>query len=173
MCKKFAFNFDFLLIFSIVFILWSKGSFLIMELIASLPNDTEVSSGQLKRLSESVIDPTCSMKVEATSFCFNNNIFFSSNISFSFLLLFLIEKYGLHVFQNGLKLQSALSDSKYCNLVYSFRFTTKFHYRLNLTMSLRFLTYLPCVRDVIWSLFGCEGSYQNGAFDSLVKFWTY
>ena len=154
MCKKFAFNFDFLLIFSIVFILWSKGSFLIMELIASLPNDTEVSSGQLKRLSESVIDPTCSMKVEATSFCFNNNIFFSSNISFSFLLLFLFEKYGLHVFQNGLKLQSALSDSKYCNLVYSFRFTTKFHYRLNLKMSLRFfdLFALCSRRDlvIIW-----------------------
>ena len=154
MCKKFAFNFDFLLIFSIVFIIWSKGSFLIMKLIASLPNDTEVSSGQLKRLSESVIDPTCSMKVEATSCCFNNNLFFSSNIIFSCLLLLLFGKYGLHVFQNGLKLQSALIFSKYCNLDYSFRFTTKFHYRLNLTTSLRFFDLFAlcstCDLVIIW-----------------------
>ena len=60
-----------------------------MELIVSLPNDTEISSGQLKRLNESVIDPKCPMKVEATFFCFNNNLFFSSNIILSCILLFL------------------------------------------------------------------------------------
>ena len=72
-----------------------------MELIVSLPNDIEVSSGQLKRFNESVIDPKCSMEVEATSFYFGNNLFFSSNIIFSCILIFLFEKYGLHPFQNG------------------------------------------------------------------------
>ena len=66
-----------------------------MELIVSFPDDIEVSSGQLKRFNESVIDPTCSLKVEATSFCFDNNLSFSSNIIFS-ILLFLFEKYALH-----------------------------------------------------------------------------
>ena len=33
--------------------------FLIMELIASMSDDIEVSSGQLKRFDESVIDPNC------------------------------------------------------------------------------------------------------------------
>ena len=103
-----------------------------------LPDATEVSSGQLKRFNESVIDPKYSMKVEVTSFSFNSNLFFSSNIIFSCILLFLFEKYGLHAFQNNLELQSTLSFSKYCNLAYSFRFATKFRCRLNLTMSLRF-----------------------------------
>ena len=58
--QKFAFNFD---IFFIAFILWLKASFLIMELTMSLPNNTERSSRQLKRLNESVIDPKCSIKV--------------------------------------------------------------------------------------------------------------
>ena len=71
--QKFAFNFDF--VFFIVFILRLKGktNFLIMELIASLHDDSEVFSGQLKRFNEYVIDLKCSMKVEATSFCFNSN----------------------------------------------------------------------------------------------------
>ena len=58
--QKFAFNFD---IFFIAFILWSKASFLIMELTMSLPNNTEISSGQLKRLKKSIIDPKCSLNV--------------------------------------------------------------------------------------------------------------
>ena len=33
--------------------------FLIMELIASMYDDNEISSGQLKRFDESVIDPNC------------------------------------------------------------------------------------------------------------------
>ena len=109
-----------------------------MELIVLLLDATEVSLGQLKRFNESVIDPKYSMKVEATSFSFNNNLFFSSNIIFSCMLLFLFKKYGLHAFQNGLELQWTLSFSKYCNLAYSFRFATKFRCRLNLTMSLGF-----------------------------------
>ena len=123
------------------------------------PDDSEVSSGQLKRFNKSVIDPKCLLKVEETSFCFNNNLSFSSNI-FSCILLFLFEKYGLHAFQNGLELQSTLSFSKYCNLTYLFWFATKFHCRLNLTMSLGFIDLffdlfaLFLTRDlvIIWSL---------------------
>ena len=64
-----------------------------MELI----NDVEVSSGPLKRFYKSLIDPKFLLKVEATSFCFDNNLSFSSNI-ISCILLFLFEKYGLHAF---------------------------------------------------------------------------
>ena len=83
-----------------------------MELIVSFPDDIEVSSGQLKRFKESVIDPKCLLKIAATSFCFDNNLSFSSNIIFSCILLFLFEKYGLHAFQNGLELQSTLNFSQ-------------------------------------------------------------
>ena len=79
------------------------------------PDDIEVSSGQIKRFDESVIDPKCLLKVEATSFCFYNNLFFSSNIIFFCILLFLFEKYCLHASQIGFELQSALGFSKYCN----------------------------------------------------------
>ena len=48
-----------ILIFFFVFIFRWKASFLTMELIVSFPYDTKVSSGQLKRFSESVIDPKC------------------------------------------------------------------------------------------------------------------
>ena len=75
--RKFAFNFEF---FFIAFILQRKANFLIMELIVSFPDDIEVSSGQLKTFNESVIDPKCLLKIEATSFCFDNNLSFSSNI---------------------------------------------------------------------------------------------
>ena len=78
----------------------------------SFPDDIEVSLGQLKRFNKSVIDPKCLLKVDATSFCFDDNLSFSSNI-FSCILLFLFEKYGLHAFQNGFELQSTLSFSKY------------------------------------------------------------
>ena len=128
--------------------------FLIMKLILSLPDDTEVSLGQLKRLNESVIDRKCSVKVEATSFCFNNNLFFSSNIIFSCTVLFLFEKYDLHAFQNVLELQSILSLLKYYNLAYLFRFSTKFRYRLNFAKSLGFFDLFPlCSRRdpvIIW-----------------------
>ena len=69
-----------------------------MELIVSFPDDSEVSSGQLKRFKKSVIDPKCLLKVEATSFYFDKNSSFSSNI-FSCILLFLFEKYDLHASQ--------------------------------------------------------------------------
>ena len=55
-----------------------------MELI----DDVEVSSGQLKGFYKSLIDPKYLLKVEATSFCFDNNLSFSSNIN-SCILLFL------------------------------------------------------------------------------------
>ena len=67
--------------FYIAFILRLKAIFLIRELIASFSDGSEVSSGQLKRFSESVIDPKCLLKVEGTSFFFNN-LSFSSNIIF-------------------------------------------------------------------------------------------
>ena len=77
----------------------------------SFPDDIEVSSGQLKGFKKSVIHPKFVLKVEATSFCFDNNLSFSSNIN-SCILLFLFEKYGLHVFQNGLELnQHQVSQS--------------------------------------------------------------
>ena len=101
------------------------------------PDDSEVFSDQLKRFNKSVINPKWLLKAEATFFCFDNNLSFSSNI-FSCILLFLFEKYGLHAFQNGLELQSTLSSSKYWNLSYLFRFATKFYCRLNLTISLGF-----------------------------------
>ena len=107
-------------------------------------NDVEVSSGQLKRFNQSVIDPKCLLKIPATSFCFYNNLSFSSNIIFSCILLFLFEKYGLHAFQNGLELWSTLSFSKYCNLVYLVRFANRFHCHLNLKMSLGFF-WLICL----------------------------
>ena len=132
------------------FYIWRKANFLTMELIVSLPDDIEVSSGQLKRFNKSVIDPKCLLKVETTSFCFDNNLFFLSNI-FSCILLFLFEKYGLHAFQNGLELQSILSFSKNYSLTYLFRLATKFHCRLNFTMSFGFFDLLALFlrRDLV------------------------
>ena len=101
----------------------------------SFADDIKVSLGQLKRFNKSVIDPKCLLKVEVTSFCFDNNLSFSSDMMLSCILLFLFEKYDLHAFQDDLELQWTWSFSKYCNLVYLFRFATKFHCRLNLTMS--------------------------------------
>ena len=69
-----------------------------MELIVSFPDDIEVTSGQIKRFKESVIDPKCLLKIAATSFCFDNNLSFSSNLIFSCILLFLFEKCGLHAY---------------------------------------------------------------------------
>ena len=56
---------------------------------------------------------------------------FQAKLSFLCILLFLYEKYGLHVFQNDLELPSTLSFSKYCNLVCLFRFATRFRCHLN------------------------------------------
>ena len=67
-------------------------------------------------------DTKCLLKVEAISICFDNNLFFSSNIIISCILLFLFENYGLHAFKNVLEIQSTLSFSKYFNLVCLFRF---------------------------------------------------
>ena len=85
-------------------------------------DDIQVSSGQLNGFKESVTDLKCLLKVEVTSFCFDNNLTFSSNIIFYCILPFLFEKYGLYAFQNGLELQSTLSFSNYFNLPCLFRF---------------------------------------------------
>ena len=61
-----------LLIFNVFFItsiLRWKSNFLIMELISSFPDDIEVSSSQLKRFNESVVNPACLLKIAVTSFC--------------------------------------------------------------------------------------------------------
>ena len=66
-------NINLLLILNFVFIafiLWWKANFLIMELILSFPDDTEVSSDQLKRFDESVVDPKCLLKIQGTSIFF-------------------------------------------------------------------------------------------------------
>ena len=104
----------------------------------SYPDDIEVFLGQLKRSKKLAIDPKCLLKGEATSFYFDNNLSFSSNIIFSCILLFLFENHSLHAFQNGLELQSTLSFSENCNLAYLFRFFTKYCCHLNLTMLLAF-----------------------------------
>ena len=67
-------NINLLLILNFVFIafiLWWKANFLIMELILSFPDDTEVSSDQLKRFDESVVDPKCLLKIQGTSIFFH------------------------------------------------------------------------------------------------------
>ena len=64
--RKSAFDIEF---FLYCFYTLVKGNFLIMELIVSFPDDIEVSSSQLKRFNESVIDPKCLLKIAATSFC--------------------------------------------------------------------------------------------------------
>ena len=55
--------------FFIAFVLGWKEKFSIMELTVSFPDDIEVSSSQLKRFNESVVDPECLLKIAATSFC--------------------------------------------------------------------------------------------------------
>ena len=54
-----------------------------MEFTLSFPAGVDVSSCQPKRFNESVINPKCLLKVDATSFCFANNLHFSTNIIFS------------------------------------------------------------------------------------------
>ena len=148
-----------LIFFLYCFYAWVKGKFLIMKLIVSFLDVIKVSLDQRKRFNESVIDPKCLLKVEATYFCLDNNLSFSSNIIFYCILLFLFEKYCLHAFQNGLELQSTLSFSKYCNLACLFRFVTRFRCRLTLTMSIGFfdLSALFLRRDLIIICF--RGSY--------------
>ena len=76
---------------------------------------------------------------------------FSSRIVFFCIFLLLFEKYSLHAFQNDLELQflkvpHTLSFSKYCNLACLFRFATRFHCHLNLTMSIEFFELF----ELIW-----------------------
>ena len=75
-------------LFFIPFMLWWKTIFLIMDLIMSFPDDILVSSDQLKRFDESVVDPKCLLRIYATSFCFGKNLSSSSNIIFSCILHF-------------------------------------------------------------------------------------
>ena len=47
----------------IAFILWWKANFLIIELTVSFPGDILVSSDELKKFDESVVDPKCLLKI--------------------------------------------------------------------------------------------------------------
>ena len=115
------------------YILRWKANFLI---IVSFAEYIKRSSDQLKRFDKSVTDPKCLLKVETTSSCFDNNLSFFMQHNIFLYITILFEKYGLHFFQNDLKLQPTLSFSKYCNLAYLLRFDTKLLCRLNLAMSL-------------------------------------
>ena len=77
------------------------------------PDNMEVSSCQLQRFVDSVIDPKFLLNIEVTSFCFDKNLSFLGNITFSYMLLFLFEKYTLYALQNDLELPSTLIFSKY------------------------------------------------------------
>ena len=103
----------------------------------SFADDIKISLGQLKKFNKSVTDQKCLLKVGTISFCLDKSLSFSSNNIFLYITIY-FEKYGLHAFQNDFELQSTLSFSKYCNLTFLFRFATKFHCHLNLTMSLGF-----------------------------------
>ena len=109
----------------------------------SFADDIKISLGQLKKFNKSVTDQKCLLKVGTISFCLDKSLSFSSNNIFLYITIY-FEKYGLHAFQNDFELQSTLSFSKYCNLAFLFRFATKFHRHLNLTMSLGFF-WLICL----------------------------
>ena len=64
--QKFTFDFSLYCFYTLV-----EGNFLIVDLTVPLPNGIKMSSGQLKRFNEFLIDPKCLLKVEATSFCFH------------------------------------------------------------------------------------------------------
>ena len=71
-------------------------------------NDIEVSSRQLKRFNQSVIDPNVYWKLQRGPFVLIATYPFQATLYFHFIssnsmLLFLFEKYGLHAFQNGLE----------------------------------------------------------------------
>ena len=77
--RKFTFNLEFFIycLYTLV-----KCKFLLMDLIVSFLNDIEVSSGQLKKFKESLIDPKCLLKITATSFCFDSNLSFQATLHF-------------------------------------------------------------------------------------------
>ena len=114
-----------------------------MELIASFPDDIEVSLGQLKRFNKSVIDPKCLLKAEATSFCFDNNLSFSSNI-FSCILLFQFQKYGLHAFENGLEITINTKFLKILQFDLFIQISHEVSLSLKLNNVTQILIYLPC-----------------------------
>ena len=58
-----------------------------MKLILSFPVDIEACSGQLKGYDESVVDRICLRKIKPTSFCFDDNLSFSSNILYYYFYL--------------------------------------------------------------------------------------
>ena len=72
--------------FLIAFILQLKTNFLRMELIVSFPDAIEVSSSQLKKFNDSVIDSECLLKTAAASFCLIT--FYPSQATLYFLVYY-------------------------------------------------------------------------------------
>ena len=127
--RKFAFTFE----FTFYYLFTSVN-------IDMVNNDIEVPSGQLKRFNQSLIDPKCLLKIAATSFCFDNNLSFRSNVIFYCILLFLLEKYGP-------KWLRIIINTKFLKVlkVYLFRFANRFRCHLNLKISLAFFWLISIV----------------------------
>ena len=111
-----------------------------MESILSIPD--YVYLRQPKRFNESAIDQNCLLKVEGTFFCFDNKLFFSSRLHFlvycdNYLksTIYMLSKMVRNYSQQ-------LGFSKYYNLTFLFRFSTRFRFCLNLTMSKGFFNLL-------------------------------
>ena len=120
--------------FFIAFILWWKANFLIMELIVSFPDDIEVSSSQLKRFNESVIDPECLLKIAATSFCLITFYPFQATL-YVLVYYYFIWELRFTCFPKWFRITINTKFLKLLQFGYLFRFCNRFFCHLNLTMS--------------------------------------
>ena len=141
-------------------------------------NDIEVSSRQLKRFNQSVIDPKCLLKIAARSFYFDSNLSFSSNIIFSFYfkqqyVAFFIWEIRFTCFP---KWPRILINTKFLK-VQRFDVFIQICQQVSLSLKLEnvartFLTYFFCFWDAIWSSFasvGCMGSNSRHAI-TIIQF---
>ena len=88
-----------------------KGYGVTVELIVSFPDEIEVSSGHLKGFNESLIDPKCLLKAGGTSYCFDNNLSFSSNIIYFFILISkIVWNYNQHLDSQSTAIWLVYSD---------------------------------------------------------------
>ena len=125
----------------------------------SFPDDIEVSSSQLKRFNESVIDPECLLKIAATSFCLITFYPFQATLYFLVYYYFYLRSTVYMLSKMVWNYTQHYVLSNYCNLPCLFRFAIKFRCHLNTTMSPGFfyLFALFLRRDLITIAF--EGSY--------------
>ena len=153
------FNENLLLILNFYYCFYTLvTNYLIMKLIASFPNDIEVSSAQLKRLDESVVDPKCLLKVSVTSFCFLIKIHHFQATYFLVYYYFYLRDTVYMLSKMDWNYHQHYFFSKYNNLAYLFRFATGFCCDLNLKMSLGFFDLFELFLRVIWLLFAPEDS---------------